>query len=121
MQNKLYVGNLSYQASEGDLQTLFGKHGTVSSVNIIRDSYSGQSKGFAFIEMASSTEAEAALQENGAEFMGRNLTVSEARPQTDRGPRRSGGGGGGGGRPDRGRGGFGGGSSSGGGGGRRRY
>ena len=110
--SKLYVGNLNYNASEEDLKELFAKYGSVSSATIIRDSYSGQSKGFGFVEMSSSEEAEKALEQNGGDFMERNITVSEARPQA---PRTSGGGGG--------RGGFGGGGGnrrggSGGGGGR---
>ena len=99
--SKLYVGNLNYNASEEDIKQLFAKYGGVSSVTIIRDSYSGQSKGFGFVEMSSSDEAEKALEQNGSDFMGRNITVSEARPQE---PRRSGGGFGGRGG-DRGRGG----------------
>ena len=95
MQPKLYVGNLAYSAGEADLQTLFETYGTVRNVNIIRDGFTGQSKGFGFVEMASSQEAEKALEQNGKEFMGRNITVSEARPQQDR---HGGGGGGGGGR-----------------------
>ena len=113
--SKLYVGNLNYNASEEDIKQLFAKYGSVSSVTIIRDSYSGQSKGFGFVEMSSSEEAEKSLEQNGSDFMGRNITVSEARPQE---PRRSSGGGfgGGGGRGgDRGRGGN---RRSGGGGGR---
>lgn len=108
MQTKLYVGNLNYNASEEEIKQLFEKYGNVSSVTIIRDSYSGQSKGFGFVEMSSSEEAQKALEQNGQEFMGRNLNVSEARPQA---PRHGGGGGGfGGGRGRRGGGGgFGGG------------
>ena len=91
--SKLYVGNLNYNASEEDLKELFAKYGSVSSATIIRDSYSGQSKGFGFVEMSSSEEAEKALEQNGGDFMDRNITVSEARPQA---PRTSGGGGRGG-------------------------
>lgn len=80
MQPKLYVGNLSYQVTESDLQALFQKYGEVRAVSLITDKYSGQSKGFAFVEMADSAQAEKALAENGNEFMGRPLTVSEARP-----------------------------------------
>ncbi len=89
---KLYVGNLNYNATEEDIKELFGKFGSVSSVTIIRDSYSGQSKGFGFVEMSNPEEAEKALEQNSLDFMGRNITVSEARPQE---PRRSGGGSGG--------------------------
>ena len=80
MQPKLFVGNLSYNVSENDLETLFAQHGEVRSINIIRDTYSGQSKGFAFVEMASAADAEKALALNGSDFMGRNLNVAEARP-----------------------------------------
>ena len=105
MQAKLYVGNLSYSVSEDDLRNLFAQYGEVKNVTIIRDTYSGQSKGFGFVEMASATDAEKALVQSGNPFMGRNLNVSEARPQNrDGGGSRSrsgggyGGGGGGGGR-----------------------
>ena len=93
MQTKLYVGNLSYNAKEEDIKDLFGKYGSVQSVSLITDKYSGQSKGFGFVEMSKSEEAEKALELNGTEFLGRNINVSEARPQEDR-PKRSGGGGG---------------------------
>lgn len=92
MQPKLYVGNLNYAVKEADLQTLFGKYGEVKAVNLITDKYSGQSKGFAFVEMASVADAEKALAENGNEFMGRALTVSEARPPKQFDDRRGGGG-----------------------------
>ena len=91
MQTKLYVGNLNYNASEEEIKQLFEQYGNVSSVTIIRDSYSGQSKGFGFVEMATSEEAEKALAQNGQNFMDRNINVSEAKPQA---PRRSSGGGG---------------------------
>jgi RNA recognition motif-containing protein len=80
MQAKLYVGNLSYSASEEDLKSLFKNYGNVLEVNIVRDLYSGQSKGFAFVQLETSTEAEKALELDGQEFMGRRLAVSEARP-----------------------------------------
>lgn len=80
MQTKLYVGNLNYNVTEPDLQTLFQKHGEVRSVSLVTDKYSGQSKGFAFVEMANVADAEKALAENGQDFMGRPLTVAEARP-----------------------------------------
>ncbi|MBI4387641.1 MAG: RNA-binding protein [Candidatus Omnitrophica bacterium] len=99
MQAKLYVGNLNYSVTESDLQTLFQKYGEIKSVSLISDKYSGQSKGFAFVEMANPADAEKALAENGNEFMGRSLTVSEARPpkrfDDKRGPRGGGGHGGG--------------------------
>jgi len=84
MQPKLYVGNLNFDTSEADLQQLFSKYGEVRSADIIKDLYSGRSKGFGFVEMASASDAEKALEENGSEFMGRSLKVSEARaPKKD--------------------------------------
>lgn len=80
MQAKLYVGNLNYQVTEADLRAVFEKYGEIQSISLITDKYTGQSKGFAFVEMASPADAEKALAENGNEFQGRNLTVSEARP-----------------------------------------
>jgi RNA recognition motif-containing protein len=110
MGKKLYVGNLSYETTEADLTSLFEQHGRVSSVQVIMDRDTGRSKGFAFVEMGSDQEAQAAIQAmNGAMTNGRALTVNEARPKTE----------GGGGRG--GRGGFGGGRSGGGGGYGRRY
>jgi cold-inducible RNA-binding protein len=84
MENKLYVGNLSYNAKEEDLRNLFSKFGNIQNVSIIIDRFSGQSKGFAFVQMASGDEAQKALELNGSEFLGRNLTVAEARPQEKR-------------------------------------
>ena len=84
MQPKLYVGNLSYDAKDSDLQTLFSKYGNVQSVSIIADRFTGRSKGFGFVEMASGEEAEKALALNGTDFLGRNITVSEARPKESR-------------------------------------
>ncbi len=80
MQTKLYVGNLNYNVTEADLQALFQKYGEIKSVSLITDKYSGQSKGFAFVEMANVADAEKALAESGNAFMGRSLTVSEAKP-----------------------------------------
>ena len=88
MQTKLYVGNLSYNATEEELNSLFSKFGTIQSAEIIKDRYTGQSKGFAFVQMSSSEEAQKALELNGSDFLGRNINVSEARPQE----RRTGGG-----------------------------
>jgi len=115
MGKKLYVGNLSYDMSEGELTELFSAHGTVSSVQIIMDRDTGRSKGFAFVEMGSDQEAQAAIGAlNGQVSNGRPLTVNEARPKPS-----GGGGGGGGGRG--GYGGGGGGGRGGYGGGRDRY
>jgi RNA recognition motif-containing protein len=94
----IYVGNLSFDASEEDLQKLFSGFGQVSSVTIVRDKYSGQPRGFGFIEMPERSEAQAAIENlNGKELLGRSINVSEARPRTDRG--RPGGQGGRKGRP----------------------
>jgi cold-inducible RNA-binding protein len=113
MGKKLYVGNLTYDTTDGDLEQMFAAHGTVESAQIIMDRDTGRSKGFGFVEMKSDQEAQAAIQAlNGQDRGGRALTVNEARPREERGPRGGGGGGGGGG----GRGGYGGG-----GGGGRRY
>ncbi|MBI5180585.1 MAG: RNA-binding protein [Nitrospirae bacterium] len=125
MSTKLYVGNLSYNASEDDLKELFSQAGEVVSAKIITDKFSGQARGFGFVEMATNEDAQKAITMfNGQAFKERELKVSEARPQAEGGrggggQRRSGGFGGGGG-------GFGGGrrekrgSSGGGGGGGRR-
>ena len=94
MEKKLFVGNLSYQTHEDDLKDFFAACGTVQSVDIIKDRFSGQSKGFGFVEMSSSEEAEKALSLNGNDLMGRNVTVSEARLQKPREKRWEGGGGG---------------------------
>ena len=104
---KLYVGNLSFDTSNQDLNELFGALGTVESSNIIEDRETGRSRGFGFVEMASKAEGEAAIAElNGKEVNGRELKVNEAKPQASRG---AGGGGG--------RGGYGGGGGGYGGGG----
>jgi len=106
MAKKLYVGNLSFDATEDELRQAFGQYGTVNSAQIVMDRESGRSRGFAFVEMADGAdEAIAAL--NGAQLGGRTLTVNEAKPREDRGPRGGGGGGGYGGGG--GRGGYGGG------------
>lgn len=84
----IYVGNLSYETRENDLQELFAPFGKVDVVRVITDRDSGRSKGFAFVEMASKTEAEAAIQGlNGKELHSRSLTVNEARPRTEGGDR----------------------------------
>jgi RNA recognition motif-containing protein len=104
---KMYVGNLSYSTNEDELRRIFEEHGTVVSAQVIMDRETGRSKGFAFVEMSSDQEAQAAISAlDGKEMGGRVLKVNEARPREDRG------GGGGGGRD---RGGYGGG------GGRGRY
>ena len=107
MSMKLYVGNLSFQTSSDDLQQLFAQAGTVESASVVEDRETGRSRGFGFVEMSSSEEGQAAIQQfNGKEVNGRNLNVNEARPREDRGGR----GGGGGGRGNGGsRGGYGGG------------
>lgn len=100
---KLYVGNLSFNTTNQDLNELFGAIGTVESTNVIEDRETGRSRGFGFVEMANKADGEAAIaQLNGKEVDGRELKVNEAKPQE-----RSGGGGGGG------RGGYGGGGGGG--------
>jgi RNA recognition motif-containing protein len=92
MGRKLYVGNLPYEVSEADLQELFGRAGSVESVNVMRDQMTGRARGFAFVEMSTDEEAQKAITElNASQLGGRNLTVNEARPKAAR----SGGGGGG--------------------------
>ena len=82
MARKLYVGNLPYETSEQDLQTLFGGIGAVDSVNVMRDMATGRARGFAFVEMASDDDAQKAIAElNEQSFGGRNLTVNEAKPR----------------------------------------
>ncbi|MBI3597497.1 MAG: RNA-binding protein [Nitrospirae bacterium] len=103
---KLYVGNLSYQATEKEISDLFATAGTVASVKIITDGQTGRPRGFGFVEMGSSEDAQKAIEMlNGKSFMERSLIVSEARPQQKREPRGGGYGGGGygGGRGGRGR------------------
>jgi cold-inducible RNA-binding protein len=90
---KLYVGNLSYQTTEGTLSELFGGIGEVLSVNLITDRYSGRSKGFAFVEMAEYDAAQEAINElNGKELDGREIKVAKARPPRQRDDRYGGGG-----------------------------
>jgi cold-inducible RNA-binding protein len=94
---KLYVGNLSFETTENDLQDLFEQHGKVGEVALMMDRMTGKSRGFAFVTMNDATEASAAMTAlNGKEVNGRTLNVNEARPREER-PRPSGGGGGGGG------------------------
>ncbi len=116
MEQKLYVGNLSYATTEDELRTLFSQAGTVVSVDLIKDRATGNSKGFAFVQMSSQAEAESAISMfNGHDYGERQIRVSVARPREETGgrggfERRSGGGGGFGRKPggysgDRGRGG----------------
>lgn len=116
MGKKLYVGNLPYNVSSSDLESMFSAHGTVQSAEVISDRMTGRSKGFGFVEMASDEEAQAAISAlNGQDQDGRPLTVNEAKPRENRG------GGGGGGRGGYGGGGGRGGYGGGGGGGGRGY
>ena len=83
MARKLYVGNLPFTTTEQDLQDLFAGAGTVDTVNIVRDMATGRARGFAFVEMQTDEEAQAAIQMlNDREYGGRNMTVNEARPKT---------------------------------------
>jgi RNA recognition motif-containing protein len=113
----IYVGNLPYQADDQQLQDLFSQHGTVTSARVVKDKFSGESKGFGFVEMPNQTEALAAIDAtNEQDFLGRNLRVNESKPKPKGGGGggyRGGGGGGGGGYR-------GGGGGGGGGGGRDR-
>jgi RNA recognition motif-containing protein len=96
----IYVGNLAYSTDDDQLRSHFEEYGVVDSARVIMDRDSGRSKGFGFVEMSNANEANAAIEAlNGREVDGRSLTVNEARPREDRGPRRGGGGGGFGGRP----------------------
>jgi RNA recognition motif-containing protein len=97
MSTKLYVGNLPYEATESDLQTLFEGSGQVASVNIVRDRATGQARGFAFVEMADVESARKAISElDKHQYGGRSLTVNEAKPMAPRGGGFGGSGGGGG-------------------------
>jgi RNA recognition motif-containing protein len=108
----IFVGNLSKEVTDDDLQTLFSEYGTVRSVKVIKDMFSGESKGFGFVEMPGQAEAQKAISElNTKDLKGKKITVNEARPRND--SRRGGGGGRGGHR--------GGGGNRGGGGGRRSW
>ena len=86
--NRLFVGNLSYQTIENDLQEYFGQAGAVTSVNLMMDKFTGKSRGFAFIEFASPDDAQKAVDAfHGKEFHGRALTVNVAQPREERAPR----------------------------------
>ncbi len=99
MSSKLYVGNLSFSTTEGELRDLFAQHGTVAEVFVAMDKFSGRSRGFAFVTMGSDAEAKAAITGlHGRNVGGRDLTVNEARPKTEGAGRSFGGGGGGQGR-----------------------
>jgi RNA recognition motif-containing protein len=112
MSNKLFVGNLSFNTTENDLQDAFAAHGTVTEANLMMDRTTNRPRGFGFVTMSSAAEAQKAIDAlNGKEMDGRALTVNVARPREDRPP----GGGGGGGRREYG------GGGGGGGGGRGRY
>ncbi len=97
-ESRLFVGNLSYQTMENDLQEYFSQAGVVTSVNLMLDKFTGKSRGFAFIEFSTSEEANKAVEMfHGKDLQGRALTVNIARPREERAPRSGGGGGGGGG------------------------
>ncbi len=107
-ESRLFVGNLSYQTMENDLQEYFSQAGAVNAVNLMLDKFTGKSRGFAFVEFANAADAEKAVgMFHGKEFQGRALTVNIARPREERpgggggGPRRDFRGGGGGGRRER--------------------
>ena len=91
----IYVGNLAYSTTEDDLRDAFAQYGAVRSANVITDKFSGQSKGFGFVEMNDNSEADAAIKAlNGQALNGRNIKVNEAKPRESRPPRGNGGGGG---------------------------
>jgi RNA recognition motif-containing protein len=114
----IFVGNLSKEVTDDDLQSLFSEYGTVRSVKVIKDMFSGESKGFGFVEMPGQAEAQKAISElNTRDLKGKKITVNEARPRNDN---RRGGGGGGGRGGHRGGGSGGGGNRGGGSGGGRR-
>jgi RNA recognition motif-containing protein len=87
-ENRLFVGNLSFQTGEGDLQEYFAQAGTVASVNLMLDKMSGKSRGFAFVEFATAAEAQKAIEQfHNKDFQGRAITVNVARPREERPPR----------------------------------
>jgi RNA recognition motif-containing protein len=98
---RIYVGNLPYSVTDEDLREVFGEYGELASAEVLKDKFSGQSKGFGFVDMPNGSEAETAIKElNESVFKGRKLTVNEARPREQQRPSRGGGGGGGGGGRD---------------------
>jgi cold-inducible RNA-binding protein len=102
---RIYVGNLTYSVTDEDLREIFGEYGDLTTAEVIKDKFSGQSKGFGFVDMPDNSEAEAAIKElNDSMFKGRKLTVNEARPRSEQQRPRGGSGGsgwGGGGGRDR--------------------
>lgn len=105
MGSKIYVGGLPYSASDSEVEALFAEHGTVESARVITDKFTGQSRGFGFVEMATQDEAQAAINAlHSTEMGGRTLTVNEAKPMAPRSGGGGGGFGGGGGGRDGGRG-----------------
>jgi RNA recognition motif-containing protein len=81
----IYVGNLPFSITDADLRETFARFGDVSQVNLITDKFTGESKGFGFVEMANNTQADAAIKGlNGKDLKGRNITVNQAKPKTDR-------------------------------------
>lgn len=97
MPKRIYVGNLPFSADESEIRDLFSAYGTVDSIHLPTDPFSGRPRGFGFVEMDEEAAEEAIKALDGSDFNGRNLKVNEARPR----PERGGGGGGGGGRPPR--------------------
>ena len=85
MENKIYVGGLPFAVTDKQLEEIFSAHGKVTSAQVITDKFTGRSKGFGFVEMSSSSEAQSAIEAlNGTELEGRTLTVNEARPRENR-------------------------------------
>ena len=92
MNNKVYVGGLPFSVTDGQLEQIFQSHGTVESARVISDKFTGQSRGFGFVEMGSASEAQKAIDAlNGTQFEGRTLTVNEAKPMASRDSRGGGG------------------------------
>ncbi len=82
---RIYVGNLTYSVTDDDLRNLFAEYGEIATAEVIKDKFSGQSKGFGFVEMPNNSEADAAIKDlNETEMQGRKLTVNEARPRAER-------------------------------------